>query len=120
MFTDPQTVTISTVANNLPRIPAGNENGGRFRSADGSLELVVSHTATRRERSVVRLNRNKVGADPLDSTKQKAYSVSYYLVVDAPLNGVGFTDAEQEADIKGLLALVNSSGWALKFLGKEA
>jgi len=119
MLSDPQSITISGTAVSLPRISAG-EMKGRFRTPDGTLELSVQHSSAKRERSVIRLDRNKIGVDPLNSTQQKNYSYSAYLVVDAPLNGVGFTDAEQEADIKGLIALLNTSGYLTKFLGKES
>lgn len=119
MFSDPQSVTINAVPVSLPRVSTGDMKG-RFRTADGSLELSISHSAARRERSVIRLDRSKVGVDPLDSGKSKNYSCSVYLVVDAPLNGVGFTDAELEYDAKGLIALLNTAGFLAKFLGKEA
>lgn len=119
MFTDPQSITISGTAVSLPRISMG-DGSGKFRAADGSLELSIQHLASNRERSVIRLDRFKVGADPLNAQQMKNYKFSTYVVVDAPLNGVGFTDAEQEADIKGLIALLNTSGVLAKFLGKEA
>lgn len=119
MFSDPQSVTINAVPVSLPRVSTGDMKG-RFRNADGSLELAISHSASRRERSVIRLDRSKIGVDPLDPTKNKSYTCSVYLVVDAPLNGVGFTDAELEYDVKGLTALINSAGFCAKFLGKEA
>lgn len=119
MYAEPQTLTISTVAVSLPRISMG-ELQGRFRTASGDLELSIAHSVRNRERSVIRLDRNKVGADPLDSGKSKAYKAAYYLVVDAPNNGVGFTDTELEADIKGLLTLLQTTGYLAKFLGKES
>lgn len=119
MFTDPQSITISGTATPLPKISSGDMSS-KYRTASGDLTLSIQHTAARRERSVIRLDRNKVGADPLDSTKSRSYGASVYLVVDAPLNGVGFTDAELEADMKGLTTLLNSTGFALKFLGKES
>lgn len=119
MLSDPQSITISGTPVSLPRIAMGNQTGS-FRSANGDLEVIVSHQANRRERSVIRLNRSKIGQDPLNASIQKSYSSSVSIVVDAPLNGVGFTDAELEADIKGLTALVNTAGFLAKFLGKEA
>lgn len=119
MFTDPTTITISTVATPLPRVSVGEMKAG-YRSADGALSLTISHTANNRERSVIKLTRNKVGTDPLDASKGKNYTTSWYLVNDSPLNGAGFTDAELEADAKGLLALITSTGFLAKFLGKES
>lgn len=119
MLSDPQSITISGTATPLPKISSGDMSS-KYRTASGDLALSIVHSASKRERSVIRLDRNKVGADPLDSTRQKNYSASAYLVVDAPLNGVGFTDAELEADIKGLTTLIASTGFLAKFLGKES
>lgn len=119
MLSDPQSLTVSGATVSLPRIEAGNMNG-RFRNADGSLTLTVNHTNGKRERSFIRLDRSKIGADVLDPTKQRNYASAAWLVLDAPLNGVGFTDAELEADIKALAALITSAGFLTKILGKEA
>jgi len=91
-----------------------------YQNADGSLRLHIAHSANKRERSTIGLTRNKVGQDPFESSRSRSYQTKYYLVVDAPLNGAGFTDAELEADIKALLAHLQGAGVLAKFLGKES
>lgn len=119
MFSDPQSVTVAATPVSLPRITAGDRKG-IFRNPDGSLSLTVSHADGKRERSLVRLDRSKIGADLLDPTKQRPYQAAVWLVVDAPLNGVGFTDAELSEDIKALCGLVTKTDFIARFLGKEA
>lgn len=119
MYTEPITITVNAVPKVLKRISAGDLQG-RFRLPDGTYDLSIKHSAQRRERSVVKLTKNIVAADPLNSTLQRNYVWSAYLVVDAPLNGVGFTDIEQENDIKGLLAWLSSGTVLAQFLGKES
>lgn len=119
MFTDPTSITISGTAVPLPRISVGNMTA-TYRSADGALELNIAHSANKRERSVVRTTFNKIGSDPLNSSISRAYTAQAYLVIDTPLNGAGFTDAELEANIKGLLAFLSGTGNLAKILGKES
>lgn len=119
MYADPQSVTINSVANSLPRISMGDLSG-KFRSADGSFVLTISHANSKRNRSVVRLDQTKVGANPLDPTKNLNWSASAYLVLDVPLNGGGFTTTEQQNLIAGLTGLVNGTGFTSKFVGQEA
>lgn len=119
MFADPINMTIDTVATPLPRISVGDMTA-KYRSNDGALELTIAHSANKRERSVVRVTSNKVGVDPFDASKSRGYTAQAYLVIDAPLNGVGFTDADQESLVKGLLAFLNGSGNLAKILGKES
>jgi hypothetical protein len=119
MFNDPQNVTVDTVAKPLPRVSVGNMTS-TYRSSDGSLELNIAHSANKRERSVVRLTANKVGADPFDSTRSRAYTAQTYLVIDTPLNGAGFTDAELEDHVTALLDFLKGAGNLVKILGKES
>lgn len=119
MLADPQTITVDTVPVTLPRISAGNQTG-TFRNSDGTYTVIVTHTGGKRERSHVRLDVNKVGVDPLDTARSRSYSWSAWLVIDAPPNGTGFTDAEQEDAVKALTGLIMSDGFLTKILGKEA
>jgi hypothetical protein len=119
VFSDPTTITYDAVAKPLPRVSVGNMQA-LYRSADGAFELSIAHSANKRERSVVKLVLNKVGADPFDSGRSRSYTASIYTVIDAPLNGVGFTDAELEDGIKALNDFVSAPGNAAKLLGKES
>ncbi len=119
MFSDPTSVTVATVAQSLPRVSVGNMQS-IYRSADGALELSIAHSANKRERSVVKLTSNKVGVDPFDSTRSRAYTAQTYLVIDSPLNGAGFTDTELKDLVIGLADLIKSTNFATKILGKES
>lgn len=119
MFTDPQTVTVSGDAKTLARI----ENTGMrsvYQSSDGAHKLIISHDVKSRERSVVRLEVNTIGVDPLISTVSKPYTWSCHLVVNRPPNGAGFSDTELAAGIKALTDLVSASGFATRLLSLES
>jgi hypothetical protein len=118
MFADPQSITISGAAKSLPRVSSGDFTG-QFRASDGAYTLSVKHTGGKRERSVVRLDTKKIGANPLDPTKNLPYTSSAYLVLDAPSQGSGFTSTELEDLTKGLVAYLTAAN-VTKFVGKES
>lgn len=119
MLSSPQSITLDTTPISLPRISMGDMKG-TFRSSDGGYKLTVSHSAAKRERSLIRLDAQKLEADPLNPAINRPYSCAVYLVVDAPLNGLGYTDADQEDLIVALMDLVGGAGFLAQFLGKEA
>lgn len=119
MFSDPTTITYDTVAKPLPRVAVGNMQA-LYRSADGAFELSIAHSANKRERSVVKLVLNKVGVDPFDTSRSRSYTASVYTVIDAPLNGVGYTDAELEDAVLALTDFLKAPGNITKLLGKES
>lgn len=118
MFADPQSVTISGAAKTLPRVSSGDFTG-QFRASDGAFSLSVKHTDGKRARSVVRLDQRKIGANPLDPTRNLPYAASVYVVLDAPAQGGGFTSVELEDLTKGLVAYLTAAN-VTKFVGKES
>lgn len=119
MFTDPQSVTINSVANSLPRTTAG-VNQGVFTKDDGNVKMSLSHTYAKRTRRMARLDFSKIAADPLISAQNIKYSMSAYLVVDTPITG--FTVAEAKQIVDALTAWLTASTGAnvTKLLGGES
>lgn len=115
MFADPQTVTVNAVAQTLPAI-ARNGNSSEYMKDDGSYKLTVGHQFGNRYRYTVRLDTNKIAADPLSSANNQRYSASVYLVMDKPI--VGYTNAEIR-DIATALTSWATSANLLKVLGAE-
>lgn len=117
-FADPQSVTINAVANSLPRISSG-VNQGAFSKDDGSVKLSVAHTYAKRTRRTIRLDHSKISSDPLNTAQNQRYSMSAYLVVDVPTTG--YTLAEQKQIVDGLVAYLTASTGArvTQLLGGE-
>lgn len=109
MLADPQSVTINSVANSLPAISRG-ENNSTYQKDDGNVALKVSHNYSKRTRRTVRLDFSKIAADPLISAQNIKYSMSAYLVIDAPITG--FTIAEQKYIVDALTAYLTASSGA--------
>lgn len=118
-FADPQSVTISTVANSLPRTGSGI-GVGAFQKDDSTVKLGVTHVYAKRVRRTVRLDHSKIAADPLQPTNNTRLSASVYLVVDAPITG--YSPTEVKAIIDGLAGWLTASTGAntTKFVGGEA
>lgn len=113
-----QTVTINSVAIALPRT-GSSLNSGKFSSADGLVSETVSHDIGKRTRHLLRIDHNKVAADPFQASINAKYSMSAYIVVDVP--PVGYTVAEQKQVVDGFIAQITASSGALitKVLGNE-
>lgn len=117
-YADPQSVTINAIANSLPRTSSGINQGG-FKSADGLIELTVSHQYGKRTRRAIRLNQSKISADALIPSQNVRSSMGVTLVVDVPVNG--FTVAEEKYLVDALTAYLTASSGAkvTQLLGGE-
>lgn len=117
-FADPQTVTISAVANTLPRISSG-VNSGIFQKDDGNVKLSMSHQYGKRTRRTMRLDFSKIAADPLISSQNIKYSMSTYLVVDQPITGFTVSEAKAIVDALTLYLTASSGAKVTQLLGGE-
>lgn len=118
-LSDPQSITIAGTAVSLPRTVT-EPTGSKYTSADGKIVLTVSHQVGRRKRTIVRVDQNKISANPLTDVKQKA-SQAVYLLIDKPMDGV-FTPEETLETVKALIAALSATSFALtvKVIGGES
>jgi hypothetical protein len=117
MYADPQSVTVATVAQSLPRIGMAID-AGKFRESDGSYELSVSHSSGRRSQHRVRLDSSKVVDDPYATDRNLPVSISGYVVLDAPL--AGYSVAEQADHLIAIADWLKASTNALRLVGGES
>lgn len=117
-LSDPQSVTINAVATSLPRT-SSSVNAGTFTSNDGTIIESVSHQYGKRNRHLFRIDHSKIAPDPLISSQNIKYSMSFYVVADLPVTGYTVVEAKQVID--GFIAQLNASSGALitKILGGE-
>lgn len=109
MLADPQSVTINAVAQSLPAIARGT-NSSTYQKDDGNVKLSITHSYNKRTRRSVRLDFQKIAADPLISAQSILYSMSAYLVIDTPKTG--FTVAEAKQIVDALTAYLTASSGA--------
>lgn len=95
MFTEPQSVTTNAVADSLNRTSFDPE--GVFHNASTGRKLRIAHSRAKRARDTVRLDFTKTAADPLLTGVNRQYSMSVYLVIDAPLTGFTATEIGHHA-----------------------
>lgn len=120
MLTDPQSITVNAVAKSMPRV----ETQGRrsvYRKDDETYELTISHETVgsktgSRIRSMAKLIRKDVVADPLTSVNDYENLV-VYLVIDRPV--AGFTSTTVQQVITGFQAWLDST-MVGKLYGQES
>lgn len=115
---EPQSVTIGAATSPLAKTEVDRTATG-YTSADGAVKLTVSHQYGRRNRSIIRIDFNKISPDPLTDVKTKL-STSAYVLVDRP--SVGFTNAELKDLVLGLTTWITATSAAnlVKVLGGES
>lgn len=116
-FADPQSVTINTVAETLPRVADSAPGASFYMKADGSVELRISHTNGRRNRRLAGLKVTKFSPDPFVPTQNVKLTHSVHVVSDEPL--AGFTLAEKRDTLKALRVWLTDANID-KLLGGEA
>lgn len=117
MFTEPQSLTVATVAKTLPRVAFGDQEGV-FQTSDAGFKLRITHILRNRNRRTVRLDITKTAADPLLDGVSRPYSMSVYCTVDHPQ--VGFSNQEVEDNLKALVDWLSVAGNATKLVGGES
>lgn len=119
MFSDPQSITINTVANTLPRVAVGDRQAS-YSKDDDTLRLAISHavSAKGRTRRMVRLDHSKIASDPFVNGNNRPVSSSAYLVVDEPSDGA-YTNSELLENIKGLLGWLSDANVSKLLAGES-
>lgn len=98
MLSDPQSLTLATVAQTCPAISRENLKS-LYRKADGTVEFSVSHQRTKgaRLRHLVRVDVRYVAPDPF-TAENREYSVGAYIVIDRPEVGLTPTQIRNVAE----------------------
>jgi hypothetical protein len=119
-FAEPQSVTINSVANSLPRVSVGDMKA-IYQKDDASVKLTVQHSPGKvSTRRVIRLDTSKIAADPLLPDVNRVVPFGVYLVAITP--NVGMSLADQKDQIKGFLGNLSATSDAnlIKWLGGES
>jgi len=119
MFSDPQSVTINSVAQSLPRTSVGDRSAV-YTKDDETVMLTISHTTTSRGRvrRMVRLDVSKVASDPFVANQSRKVSSSAYLVIDEPVDGA-YTNAELLLNGKALVAWLSDANLTKVIAGES-
>lgn len=116
MLTDPQIITVNSVAQSMPRISSTGLSS-IYQSSDQLFKLTVSHiTSNQRVRSMGRIDQRAIVADPITSVNDYE-TLSLYTVLDRP--EVGFSIAQIQQLLAGHQAWLTSTIIA-KMVGNES
>lgn len=118
-FADPQSVTINAVAISLPRVGQG-VSSGIFQSNDAAVRLTISHQSGKRNRHTIRIDHQKVAADPFVGSTNARYSMSAYVVMDVPPVGYTVAEAKQIGDALAAYLTASTGANITKLLGNES
>jgi len=120
-LTDPQKFKeVAGTEVTAPRVSTGDFKS-IYETSDGLNKLSVStQESNNRKRHLVRIDVSKLATNPYEETKKQEISMSCYLVVDRPV--AGFTVAEAQKLVEGLVGLLSASTYSLttKVLGSES
>lgn len=119
MFSDPLSVTINAVAQSLPRVSVGDHTAS-YTKDDETINITISHTTSNRGRvrRVVRLDVNKMAADPFVVNNLRRVNSAVYLVLDEPKDGA-FSNAELLANAKGLVSFLTDANLTKVIAGES-
>lgn len=116
MFTDPQVITINSIAHDLPRIMMEGLKS-TYQKADETIKMVLGHTkSNKRVRSMVRVDQQGVVTDPL--TEVNDYdTLTVYTVIERPEKG--FTLAQIQQLVAGHFAHLDAAA-VEKLMGQQS
>ena len=103
MLSDPQSITIATVAQSLARTKSGDLSS-TYRKVDGAHELIITHTVKNRNRHNFRLVSKIIAPDPLTAVNT-SYTSTISFTIDKP--AVGFTNQQILDNALGFISLLS-------------
>jgi hypothetical protein len=108
MLSDPQSLTINTVATSFPKI-SSEQNRSVYLTADGAYRLTISHQYNKnRNRRLVEVFQKKISADPLVTAQNLEYQLKVQLIIDEPVT-IGFTVTERQYIVTALADWLKAS-----------
>lgn len=114
-FTDPQTITVNTVAQTLNRVKSDGYPS-EYHEVDEEFKMTISHQESKnRTRRMIRVDQRVVAADPLTSVNEYK-DLGVYLVIDEP--EYGFSDAEIDYVVQALCTWLSTAN-VTKVCGNE-
>lgn len=117
-LSDPQSVTIGANTRTLPRTST-SATTSVYTDVDNGVEFIASTQTGRRKRTSIRLNNDKIAADPITAVN-KEISSSVYIVIDSPITGYTRTELKDQVLALSTWAAAGSAANLLKVLGGES
>ncbi len=121
-LTDPQKFKeVAGTEVTAPRVSSGDFKS-IYETSDGLNKLTLSTTTSgsNRKRHLLRIDVEKIAANPFEEARSEPFSASVYLVIDRP--ATGYSVAEMKKLVEGLVGLASASTYTVveKLLGGES
>jgi hypothetical protein len=118
-FHDPLSIDVGAGAISLPRVISG-ANTSTYTNGDGTASVSAASTYAKRTRRVLRLDLNKITADPFIPAQNTKVSMSTYVVFDLPV--AGYSPAVVASAYIGLNGLMAADSYKIltQLLGGES
>jgi hypothetical protein len=117
-LSDPQSVVIGANTRTVAKT-IDNPTSTSYQDTDNGVTFTVSSQAKTRRRTAVRVDLEKIAADPFVTTINRKLSSSAYLVIDSPLTGFTKTELKELALAISTWMTAGSSANLLKAIGGE-
>lgn len=115
-FADPQSITVNSVAQSLPRIKSDGTRSEYLEDVE-EFKMTLSHQESKtRTRRMVRIDQRVVAEDPLTSVSEYK-TLGCYLVVDEP--EYGFSDVEIGYVVTALIAWLEAGTNVAQLLASQ-
>jgi hypothetical protein len=120
VLTDPQTVTVNSVAKTMPKVQSDGQHTV-YQLADLSFTLDIRHTSRKvdkkdRVRSLVTFTQRAIVADPLTAANDYE-TLAFSVQIDRP--NAGFTSTQVQQMVTGFQTWLNST-MVDKLYGRES
>jgi hypothetical protein len=117
-LSDPQSVVIGANTRTVAKT-VDNPTSSSYLDMDNGVTFTVSTQTTKRRRTSIRVDLEKIAPDPFVTTINKKLSASVYLVVDSPLTGFTKTELKDLSLSVSTWMTAGSSANLLKAIGGE-
>jgi len=112
------TLTVNAVTYDFARV--GMADGSSvYQTANGLDRVSIGHQDKARSRTTLRVDRRKVAADPFNAALNQEYSISTYVVSDAPKLGVTQAERDYHSQLLTAFMVAGTPDYWLRILQGE-
>jgi hypothetical protein len=112
------TITVNSVAYDFARVGM-SDSRAVYQTADGLDVLTIENTVKNRNRTLVRLDRKKIAADPFNADLNQAYTFATYVVIDKPTLGVSASEVNLHGQLLDAILVAGTPDYRLRVLQGE-
>lgn len=113
------TLTVDSVTYDFARTGSG-EGRSTYATADALNRLTIAHSQNKRNRTLIRLDRDFVAADPYVPAQNQKFSHSVWTVFESPVVGVTPAQRDKLGQLHRAILLEGTPDYVLRMLQGES